>query len=268
VLVPCMFAPVGRRDYDEARIRGSESLLHLLVHAGATVHWRDNQSGCKGVCAGLPQEDVVSLNPAGLCSDGRCLDEGLLVGLNGRLAAARAVTGRPVTQLLVLHQLGSHGPAYFRRYPPAFAHFTPACESDDLQKCTREEIVNAYDNSLRYTDHVLGSLIATLQRNEADVDSALIYVSDHGESLGERNLYLHGLPWFIAPKEQKQVPMVMWLSSGIARANAIDTACLRRRATEPASHDHLFHTVLGLLDVKTAVYEPAWDLVEVCRSAP
>ena len=266
--LPCMFAPVGRRDYDEARIRGSESLLHLLVHAGATVHWRDNQSGCKGVCAGLPQEDVVSLNPAGLCSDGRCLDEGLLVGLNGRLAAARAVTGRPVTQLLVLHQLGSHGPAYFRRYPPAFAHFTPACESDDLQKCTREEIVNAYDNSLRYTDHVLGSLIATLQRNEADVDSALIYVSDHGESLGERNLYLHGLPWFIAPKEQKQVPMVMWLSSGIARANAIDTACLRRRATEPASHDHLFHTVLGLLDVKTAVYEPAWDLVEVCRSAP
>jgi len=266
--LPCMFAPVGRRDYDEARIRGSESLLHLLVHAGATVHWRDNQSGCKGVCAGLPQDEVVSINPAGLCNDGRCLDEGLLVGLNERLAAARAVTGRPATQLLVLHQLGSHGPAYFRRYPPAFAHFAPACESDDLQKCTREEIVNAYDNSLRYTDHVLGSLIATLQRNEADVDSALIYVSDHGESLGERNLYLHGLPWFIAPKEQKQVPMVMWLSSGIARANAIDTACLRRRATEPASHDHLFHTVLGLLDVKTAVHEPAWDLVEGCRSAP
>jgi len=264
--LPCMFAPVGRRDYDEARIRGSESLLHLLVHAGATVHWRDNQSGCKGVCAGLPEDKVVSLNPAGLCSDGRCLDEGLLVGLNEQLAAARAVHGRPATQLLVLHQLGSHGPAYFRRYPPAFAHFTPACENDDLQKCTREEIVNAYDNSLRYTDHVLGSLIATLQRNEADVDSALIYVSDHGESLGERNLYLHGLPWFIAPKEQKQVPMVMWLSSGLASASGVDTACLRRRAAEPASHDHLFHTVLGLLDVKTSVYEPAWDLADGCRS--
>jgi len=115
---------------------------------------------------------------------------------------------------------------------------------------------------------VLGSLIATLQRNEAAVDSALIYVSDHGESLGERNLYLHGLPWFIAPKEQKQVPMVMWLSRGFARAAAIDPACLRRRAAEPASHDHLFHTVLGLLDVKTAVYEPAWDLADGCRSAP
>ena len=266
--LPCMFAPVGRRNYDEARIRGSESLLHVLAHAGVSVHWRDNQSGCKGVCAGLPQEEVVSLNPAGLCSDGRCLDEGLLVGLNERLQATRTVTGRPATQVLVLHMLGSHGPAYFRRYPPAFAKFTPACENDDLQKCTREEIVNAYDNSLRYTDHVLGSLIATLQRNEADVDSALIYVSDHGESLGERNLYLHGLPWFIAPKEQKQVPMVMWLSSGMARASAVDTACLRQRAAAPASHDHLFHTVLGLLDVKTAVYEPDWDLVGGCRNAP
>jgi len=266
--LPCMFAPVGRRNYDEARIRGSESLLHLLVHAGVSVHWRDNQSGCKGVCAGLPQDEVVSLNPAGLCSDGRCLDEGLLLGLNERLEATRTVTGRPPTQVLVLHMLGSHGPAYFRRYPPAFAHFAPACEKDDLQKCTRDEIVNAYDNSLRYTDHVLGSLIATLQRNEADVDSALIYVSDHGESLGERNLYLHGLPWFIAPKEQTHVPMVMWLSSGMARASAVDTACLRRRAAAPASHDHLFHTVLGLLDVKTAVYEPDWDLVGGCRSAP
>ena len=210
----------------------------------------------------------MSLNPAGLCSDGRCLDEGLLVGLNERLAAARG-TGRPVTQLLVLHQLGSHGPAYFRRYPPAFAHFTPACESDDLQKCTREEIVNAYDNSLRYTDHVLGSLIATLQRNEADVDSALIYVSDHGESLGERNLYLHGLPLFIAPKEQKQVPMVMWLSSGIARANAA-----RHRVPASARNRSRHRTTTcstrcsASLDVKTAVYEPAWDLVEGCRSAP
>jgi len=263
--LPCMFAPIGRRNYDEARIRGSESLLHLLARAGATVHWRDNQSGCKDVCAGLPQDEVDSLNPAGLCRDGRCLDEGLLVGLNERLVAARSVTGRPATQLLVLHQLGSHGPAYFRRYPPAFAHFTPACESDDLQKCTREEIVNAYDNSLRYTDHVLSSLIATLQRNEAEVDSAMIYVSDHGESLGERNLYLHGMPWLIAPKEQTQVPMVMWLSSGFERASGVDSACLRRRAAEPASHDHLFHTVLGLLDVKTAVYEPKWDLADGCR---
>jgi lipid A ethanolaminephosphotransferase len=265
--LPCMFAPVGRRDYDEARIRGSESLLHVLDHAGATVHWRDNQSGCKGVCAGLPQDQVMSLHPVGICGDGRCLDEGLLVGLNDRLVAARADSGVPPTQLLVLHQLGNHGPSYFRRYPPAFAHFAPACEKDDLQQCTREEIVNAYDNALLYTDHVLAGIVATLQRNEADVDSALVYVSDHGESLGEANLYLHGLPWFIAPNEQKQVPMVMWLSSGFAGANALDAECLRRRAAAPATHDHLFHTVLGLVGVATSLYAAEWDLAHGCRAA-
>ena len=264
--LPCMFAPVGRRDYDEARIRGSESLLHVLGHAGAAVHWRDNQSGCKGVCAGLPQDEVMSLNPAGLCGDGRCFDEGLLVGLHDRLAAARAGAAAPTTQVLVMHQLGNHGPSYFRRYPPAFAHFAPACEKDDLQQCTREEIVNAYDNALRYTDHVLAGIIATLQRHEAGVDSALVYVSDHGESLGEGNLYLHGLPWFIAPKEQKQVPMLMWLSAGFARSNALDTACLRRRAASPATHDHLFHTVLGLVGASTSLYAPEWDLASGCRT--
>ena len=265
VSLPCMFAPVGRRDYDESRIRGSESLLHVAARAGVAVHWRDNQSGCKGVCDGLPQDEVVSLNPAGICADGHCLDEGLLAGLDERLAAAaRAGAG---TQLLVLHTLGNHGPSYFRRYPAAFKRFQPACENDDLRLCSQEEIVNAYDNALLYTDHVLASLIAKLQAAADRVDAAVLYVSDHGESLGENNLYLHGLPYAIAPDVQTRVPMVMWLSPGLPRATGLDAACLQRRAAEPASHDHLFHTVLGLLGVTTALYEPAWDLAGGCRGA-
>ena len=261
VSLPCMFAPVGRRDYDEARIRGSESLLHVLAHAGVAVHWRDNQSGCKGVCAGLPQDEAGSLSPAGLCSSGHCLDEALLVGLDERLAAAK---GR---QLLVLHPLGNHGPAYFRRYPEAFRHFKPDCRSDDLQQCSREEIVNAYDNALRYTDHLLASLVAKLQAAEGRVDSVLVYVSDHGESLGESKLWLHGLPYAIAPDVQKRVPMLMWLSAGMAAAGGLDTACLQRRALQPAAHDHLFHTLIGLMDVTTSLYEPQWDLAHGCRSS-
>ena len=260
VSLPCMFAPVGRRDYDENTIRRSESLLQLLARAGVGVHWRDNQSGCKGVCDGLPSESMVELNPPGLCADGRCLDEALLSGLDGRLAQARG------TQLLVLHQLGNHGPSYFRRYPPAFARFTPACEHDDLRRCTQAEIVNAYDNALLYTDHVLATLIRQLQAQAAQVDSAVIYVSDHGESLGENNLYLHGLPYAIAPDVQKRVPMLMWLSAGFAAGTGIDTTCLKRRAAQPASHDHLFHTLLGLLDVRTALYAPDWDLSRGCRA--
>jgi lipid A ethanolaminephosphotransferase len=258
--VPCLFAPVGRRDYDEATIRGSESLLHVLARAGVGVTWRDNQSGCKGTCDGLPTQSVLDINPAGLCRDGRCLDEGLLHGLPDMLRQARG------TQLLVLHQLGNHGPSYFRRYPPAFERFKPACQSDDLRTCSRAEIVNAYDNALLYTDHVLAMLIGQLQASAATLDSAVLYVSDHGESLGENNLYLHGLPYAIAPDVQKQVPMVMWFSDGIVREQGLDLACLRQRAAKPVAHDHVFHTLLGLLDVTTALHDPAWDLSQACRN--
>ena len=275
VSLPCMFAPEGRRDYDEARIRGSQSLLHLLARAGVNAHWRDNQSGCKGVCDGLSQDDVVSLNPPGLCRDGHCLDEGLLSGLDDRLARMKGMKGMQGMQdmngvsgtgFLVLHQLGNHGPSYFRRYPPAFARFGPACQNDDLRQCSRDEIVNAYDNALLYTDHVLASLIAKLQAHASDVDSAMLYVSDHGESLGENNLYLHGLPFAIAPDAQRRVPMVAWFSPGAPTQLGTDVACLQRRATQPLSHDHLFHTLLNWLDVKTALYQPAWDLARDCRT--
>jgi lipid A ethanolaminephosphotransferase len=266
--LPCMFAPVGRRDYDEARIRGSESLLHVVARAGVAVHWRDNQSGCKSVCAGLPQDDVLTLNPAGLCSQGRCLDEGLLAGLDERLAALRGGGKSSSSTLMVLHQLGNHGPSYFRRYPPAFARFAPACQSDDLHKCTREEIFNAYDNALLYTDHVLARLIGKLQAAAGQVDSVVLYASDHGESLGENNLYLHGLPYAIAPDLQKRVPMILWLSSAAPASLGLDLACLKQKAGKPAAHDHLFHTLLGLLDVKTGVYEREWDLAQECRAAP
>jgi len=261
VSVPCMFAPVGRRDYDEARIRGSESLLHVLARAGVEVLWRDNQSGCKGVCDGLPSQEMVQINPPGLCADGRCLDEALLAGLDERLTRAKG------SGLIVLHMLGNHGPSYFRRYPERFARFQPACPSDDLRQCDSTAIANAYDNALLYTDHVLATLIARLkaQAQSDQVDTAMIYLSDHGESLGESNLYLHGLPWAIAPEVQKRVPMVMWFSDGLARQERLDLDCLRRRAAQPAAHDHLFHTLLGLLDVRTALHEPALDLLAGCR---
>jgi len=261
VSLPCMFAPVGRRDHDEERIRRQETLLHVLARAGVGVRWRDNQSGCKGVCDGLPNERVHDLKPDGLCSDGRCLDEGLLHGL------PQWLRGTQGTQLLVLHQLGNHGPSYFRRYPAAFDRFTPACRHDDLRRCSTDEIVNAYDNALLYTDHVLAKLIAELDAASARVDSALVYVSDHGESLGEANLYLHGLPFAIAPDVQKKVPMLIWLSRGFGSAAGLDEACLRRRAAQPAAHDHLFHTLLSLLDVRTALHEPEWDLTRGCTPA-
>ena len=261
VSLPCMFAPVGRRDYNEAAIRGSESLLHVLARAGAAVQWRDNQSGCKGVCDGLPTETVSAATAPGLCQGDRCWDEGLLRGLDERLQNLPAAG----VQVLVLHMLGNHGPSYFRRYPPAFERFTPACRNDDLGQCKAAEIVNAYDNAVLYTDHVLASLIATLGANAAKVDSAMLFVSDHGESLGEKGLFLHGMPYAIAPREQTQVPMLLWWSEGFGRTAGLSLPCLQKRSPAPARHDNLFHTVLGLLDVKTALYEATLDLSHGCR---
>ena len=261
--LPCMFAPVGRRAYDEARIRGQQSLLHVVARAGVAVNWRDNQSGCKGVCEGLPSDIVSAATTPALCSDGRCLDEGLVHDLDQRLKAAQG------TQLWVLHMLGNHGPSYFRRHPPAFARFLPECRNDDLRQCTVEQITNSYDNALLYTDHLLAQAITRLKARAGEVDTALLYVSDHGESLGEHNLFLHGIPYAIAPDVQKQVPMVMWTSPGLEAAAGLQSGCLARslsaQAVKAVAHDHLFHTLLGLLDVRTALHEPAFDLASPCR---
>lgn len=257
VSVPCMFAPVGRRDYDEARIQRQQSLLHVLDRVGLKVLWLDNQSGCKGVCDGLPAERIAGDVDAALCDGKRCLDGVLLP----RLATAAAEAGDLV---VFLHLLGNHGPAYFRRYPDAFRRFTPTCDSEELSACSDAEIVNAYDNAILYTDHVLAAMVGYLQGLQ-DRDTALIYVSDHGESLGENGIYLHGLPYGIAPAVQREVPMLMWLSEGMLESTGVDERCLRAGTSAEVSHDHLFHSVLGLLDVTTSVREPSLDLFAECR---
>ncbi len=266
VSLPCMFAPVGRRSYDEAAIRGQESLLDVLARAGVAVHWRDNQSGCKGLCDSHPGDRVSPLNAPGLCSEGRCLDEGLIQDMEERLDAAEG------TQVWFLHMLGNHGPSYFRRYPEAFARFQPDCREDDLRRCNVAQIVNAYDNALLYTDHVLASAIAKLKARAGKVDAALVYVSDHGESLGERGLFLHGMPYAIAPDVQTRVPMIMWFGDGFERASGLEAGCLLPALAQAArgtvAHDHLFHTVLGLLDVRTGIAEASLDLSRPCRRGP
>lgn len=260
VSLPCMFSPYGRHDYDQKKIRDHQSLLHVLEHAGVRTLWRDNQSGCKGVCEGLAMQQLDDAKDPELCNGQRCLDEILLRGLEA------AIPSGPGDRVVVLHQLGNHGPNYFERYPASFRRYTPVCESGDLGSCDRQAIVNAYDNALGYTDHVLARLIGQLGRNP-DYDTAMIYLSDHGESLGEKGLYLHGVPYAIAPEEQTRVPMVMWLSPGFAASTSLDTACLRREAAEPASQDNLFPSVLGLLDVRTGLYDRDRDLFARCRRA-
>jgi lipid A ethanolaminephosphotransferase len=259
VSLPCMFSTLGRENYDEKQIRSQQSLLHVLDHAGVATLWRDNQSGCKGVCDGLPSKTMGISDSSELCNGSRCLDEVLLKGLEPQLSAANG------DMVVVLHQLGNHGPNYFDRYPAAFRRFMPVCETPELGKCSREQIVNAYDNALLYTDHFLTRTIALLGQQQR-FDTAMIYLSDHGESLGEKGLYLHGMPYSIAPREQLRVPMVAWFSPGFLHQAHLDSACLRQRAADKYSHNNLFDSVLGLMDVQTAVYRRDRDLFAACRT--
>ena len=260
VSVPCMFSPFGRADYDERRIRNSEGLLNVLARAGYAVKWIDNQSGCKGVCqgAGIEYEKIDAKSAPDLCSGDECHDGVLVRRLQAELADVRANT------VFVLHMMGNHGPAYFKRYPPEYRKFLPDCATAELRNCSREQVVNAYDNAIAYTDHVLAGIVGTLA-NAPALDTAFLYVSDHGESLGENGLYLHGLPYSIAPSTQKHVPMISWLSPGFAAADGVDRRCLNAKAGDALSHDNLFHSVLGLLDVQTSVYKPERDFFETCR---
>ncbi len=257
VSLPCLFSPYGRHDYDEKKIRAHQSLLHVLEHAGIGTLWRDNQSGCKGVCEGLDTQSLGDAHHPTLCANGRCMDEILIDGL------AAQVRARAGDRVVVLHQLGNHGPSYFERYPAAFRRFTPTCDTPDLGRCSREEITNSYDNALLYTDQLLARTIGMLQGMQ-DYDTAMIYLSDHGESLGEKGLYLHGVPYAIAPQEQTRVPMTMWFSPGFAASRGLDLACVRRRASQYTDHDNLFPSVLGLMQVRTSVYDRGRDLFSGC----
>jgi lipid A ethanolaminephosphotransferase len=257
VSLPCMFSPYGRRGYDADRIRHSESLLHVLDHAGIATDWRDNQGGCKHACDGLPFESYVGGKDETLCDAERCLDEILLQGLDRRIRET------PGDMVVVLHQVGNHGPAYYRRYPGRLARFEPACTTADLAKCSRAQIVNAYDNAILYTDDFLARTIHLLAGQDSH-DAAMIYVSDHGESLGEHGLYLHGMPHAIAPDTQTRVPMTLWLSPRLVDDSGIDLACMEQVANQPASHDNLFHSVLGLMRVRTTAYDRNLDVFAPC----
>jgi lipid A ethanolaminephosphotransferase len=261
VSVPCMFSNMGRKDYDASKAKNEEGLLDVLKRAGIDVIWRDNQSGCKGTCDRVTLQDVSNLKDPALCANSECRDEILLQGLQGFIDHLDKDT------VLVLHQMGSHGPEYFKRYPKEYEHFTPVCESNALNNCSRESIVNGYDNTLVYTDHVLSSLIDVLRSNQDKVDTAMLYLSDHGESLGEYNLFLHGTPYMLAPEQQKHVAMLAWFSDNYQKAYSVDTHCLQMSRDKPLSQDNLFHSMLGLLEVKTKVYQPGLDMFAGCRGA-
>jgi lipid A ethanolaminephosphotransferase len=205
VSVPCMFSSLGRKGYDKETALNQENALDVLADNGVEILWRDNNSDSKGVATRMQYEDFKSPNFNPVCA-GECRDIGMLSGLDKYIAAKK---GKDI--LIVLHQMGNHGPEYYRRYPKEFEKFKPMCMTGELQDCTQEEIDNSYDNAILYTDYFLSEVINFLKKYDDKHATAMLYVSDHGESLGEHGIYLHAAPYMLAPKEQTHVPAVMWM---------------------------------------------------------
>lgn len=258
ISVPCMFSALARHDYDNDTARSTENILDVLQRAGVNVLWRDNNSDSKNVALRVTYEDFKSAGTNTMC-DTECRDEGMLVGLDDY------IDSHPDGDILiVLHQMGSHGPAYYKRYPKAFEKFTPVCETNQLENCSPEEIGNAYDNTILYTDYFLSRVIKLLKRHTNGFETAMLYMSDHGESLGENGLYLHGMPYFMAPEAQTHVPAIAWFSKNFQ----IDIDKLRAKSGDEYSHDNLFHTLLGAMKVQTALYDKTLDLLDGAGTEP
>jgi len=253
--VPCMFSIFDRKDYTYKKGISTHNVLDVLkATEDIEILWRDNNSDSKGVAVRVPYENYKSPKINTICEDGECRDEGMLVGLDEYITKNE---GKDI--LIVLHQMGNHGPAYYKRYPKKFEKFTPVCKSNQLEECTQEEISNGYDNALLYTDYFLSKTINLLKKYEHSHETAMIYMSDHGESLGENGVYLHGLPYFMAPDAQKHIGSFMWFGDEMKKE--IPISKLKKEKDKIYSHDNLFHTLIGLFEVKTEVYDRDKDMV-------
>ncbi|MBZ0057358.1 MULTISPECIES: phosphoethanolamine transferase EptA [unclassified Leclercia] len=260
VSVPCMFSGMPRKKYDADLAHHQEGLLDVLGHAGVNLLWRDNDGGCKGACNRIPHTDMTQWKLDQFCKDKSCIDDVNLYRLNDTLDGLKQDT------VLVIHLMGSHGPAYYERYPEQYRKFTPTCDTNQIQDCDHQALINTYDNTILYTDSVLSKTIDALKARQATMNTALVYLSDHGESLGENGLYLHGTPYMLAPEQQTHIPFMFWLSQDYKKNFGVDEQCLRDQAAKEAvSQDNLFSTVLGMMNIQTSVYQPQMDLLTHCR---
>ncbi|WP_321277535.1 phosphoethanolamine--lipid A transferase [Thiomicrorhabdus indica] len=246
--VPCMFSALGEDDYSPTKAKQQENVLDVLKRVGIEVLWLDNNSDSKGVADRVAYQSYKNSDINPVC-DVECRDEGMLANLD------EFVGQHPQKDMVVvLHQMGNHGPAYFKRVPESFRRFTPTCDTNELSECTQDELKNTYDNAILYTDEFLQKTIDWL-KNYSQYETAMIYASDHGESLGENGIYLHGLPNFMAPQEQRDIPMLVWMND----TNNAKFANAQQKQALATNHDALFHSILSFMEVDTQLYQAELD---------
>lgn len=254
ISVPCMFSLQGKDKFELSSFKNKENVLDVVAKTGVNILWRDNNSSSKGVADRLTYEDF-STSKNNLICDPECRDIGMLRGLDAYIKIQK--TG---DILIVLHQMGSHGPSYHERTPKDFQKFQPICITNQLDKCSFEQIGNSYDNTILYTDYFLTEVIKLLKKYDDSFETSMFYVSDHGESLGENGMYLHGMPYLMAPKSVTNVPIIMWFGKKMMASQGIKSSNFEKPLQKEVSHDYVSHTLLGLFDIQSNVYKKDRDL--------
>lgn len=263
VSLPCMFSGMPRKEYDEGLASHRENLLDIAQRAGYKVTWIDNNSGCKEVCNRVEQYVIPEKIKQKWCdSKDECKDDLLIDALNEYLATKK---DEIEPRLIVLHQMGSHGPAYYKRTRPEYAPFKPICNTNAIQGCSQQDLINTYDNSIVYTDYILSSIIKNLDKVKS-YQTAFWYLSDHGESTGESGLYLHGSPYAIAPKQQTRIPMIMWFSNDWKKMNGSIVSCLASNKNKEYSQDNFFPSLLKLLDIQSETMNSELIMTQQCNN--
>lgn len=262
ISVPCMFSHLTHDTYSQLEFQHQDNVTDILKRANIQQIWLDNNSSCKGVCHHIPSI-TIDRSTTDFCDGETCTDDVFLPLLKEQISRLNHKNG-----VIYLHIVGSHGPTYFKRAPNRFKKFTPSCDRSDIQNCSDEELLNAYDNTLIFTDYFLNQIINILQNQASEYDSSMIYISDHGESLGEHGLYLHGMPYSIAPDQQTHVPFMIWLSQNLQQDAQLSLACLSQETRKmKTSQDNIFHTLLGVMQVSTAAYDPSRDVLSKCQNS-
>lgn len=261
ISVPCMYSNMPREKYKKEIAVNQDNFLDIMKRAGIGLYWKENDGGDKGVAHGIEKIALDRTADGSFCDGNSCQDMKLLDNFDNDVEAMKG------NRMLTMHLMGSHGPTYYLRYPQEHRFFTPDCPRNDIENCTQEELVNTYDNTILYTDYLLSETVKKLKKLESKYNTALFYISDHGESLGENGFYLHGSPYMMAPVYQTHVPMMLWMSDGFKQVKQINENCLKKAANNNEySHDNLFHSMLGIMDVETQAYDVELDLFKECRA--
>lgn len=238
ISVPCMFSHLERKNYSKKNFLKYENLLDVFKDLDYTVNWYSNNGGCKGVC------DRVNFK---LANDE--YDIGLLKYLKNDVER-----NKDNNLFIILHQRGSHGPEYIKRYPKNFEKFSPTC-SKELYDCERQELINTYDNTINYTSYFIKETIDFLKTKNEEYNVFFVYVSDHGESLGENRQFMHGYPYNLANDYQKHIPFILWFSDSFVENFNVNINYLKNISNNKYSHDNIFHSIIGLFGIKSDFYK-------------